>query len=89
MPLIEGCRTICRIRHRLDDPENAVFLPIRGVDSETDHFPIGEARSKCAPDYLRRMDTEMERYLTAAREDILKGCREIIELFSTQETENL
>jgi hypothetical protein len=82
MPLIEGCRKICRLRHKLSDPENGVFLPIRGIESETDHFPLGEARSKCATENLHRTDTEMEQYLAGAREDILKACRQIIQVFS-------
>lgn len=82
MHLIEGCRRICSLRHKLDDPDNAVFLPIRGIESETDGFPLGKVRSTCAPDYLRRMDGEMERYLAGAREDILSDCREIIRVYS-------
>ena len=82
MPLIEGCRRICALRDHIDDPDNPVFLTIEGVESETDHFPLGKLRDQCAPEYLKRVDEEMERYLADAREDILKACREIIRVFS-------
>jgi hypothetical protein len=80
--LIEGCRRICKLRHEVGDPENPVFLPIRGIESETDHFPLGEVRKQYAPDYLKRLDDEMRRYLAEAQEDILSACREIIHAFS-------
>lgn len=80
--LIEGCRRIWHLSHEMGDADNPVFLPIRAIESETDHFPLGEVRNRYAPDYLKRMDEEMERYLGQAREDILSSCREIIHAFS-------
>jgi len=82
MNLIEGVRKICSLRFTVGDPENDVFMPIRAIDSETDHFPIGEIRSRCAPDYLQRMDAEMQDYLSDARPYILEACKEIISVFS-------
>lgn len=57
------------------------FWAIRAIESETDHFPLGDARRECAPDYLKRMDGEMGRYIEGAREDILDLCHEIIQIF--------
>lgn len=82
MDLIEGVRKICSLRFAVGDPDNDVFMPIRAIESETDHSPLGEMRSRCAPDYLRRMDAEMQRYLSDARQDILEACKEIIRIFS-------
>jgi hypothetical protein len=76
--LIEGCKKICALRHELSDPENDIFLPIRAIDSETDHFPLGTVRDGCAENYLRRVDEEMLHYLEDARDDIRAACREII-----------
>lgn len=87
--LIEGVRKICAIRHSVGDPDNAAFMPIRAIDSETDHFPIGEARLGCAADYLQRVDAEMQGYLADAKSDILSACREIIRVFSTMTEENM
>lgn len=82
MNLIEGVRKICSIRFAVGDPDNDVFMPMRAIDSETDHFPLGEMRSRCASDYLQRVDAEMERYLLDAKQDILDACKEIIRVFS-------
>jgi hypothetical protein len=80
--LIEGCRRIWHLSHEMGDSDNPVFLPIRGIESETDQFPLGDVRNQYAPDYLKRMDEELERYLAQARKDILSSCREIIHAFS-------
>jgi hypothetical protein len=80
--LIEGVRRICSLRFAAGDPENDVFMPLRAIDSETDHFPLGEMRARCSADYLRRMDAEMQDYLSDARPYILEACKEIINTFS-------
>lgn len=82
MNLIEGVRKICSLRHAVGDPENEVFLSIRAIDSETDHFPIGQVRERCAREYLQRIDKEMESYLADAKDDILKACQEIVQVFT-------
>ena len=78
MDLIEGVRRICGLRHQVGDPDNPVFMPIRAIDSETDHFPIGQMREGCDAEYLQRVDIEMNSYLEQAREDLRSACREII-----------
>lgn len=82
LDLVEGVRRICSLRFAVEDPENEVFLPIRGIESETDVFPIGAMRSNCSQEYLQRMDAEMQRYLTGAKVDILQACQEIVKAFS-------
>jgi len=79
--LIEGVRKICSLRHAIGDPDNEVFMMIRAIESETDHFPLGQMRERCAKDYLQRVDNEMQNYIIDAKEDILKACREIVQIF--------
>lgn len=80
--LIEGVRAICALRYSVGDPENEVFKPIRAVESETDHFPLGKMRDQCAADYLQLMDAEMTRYAIESKQDILLACKQIIRVFS-------
>lgn len=82
MHLIDGCRRLTALRHEVENPDSEVFMPIRAIDSETDHFPIGDVRKQCAPDYLERVDEEMGRYLADAKEDILTACQEIVRAYS-------
>lgn len=80
--LIEGCRKISGLRYNVSNPDHEVFLTIRGVDSETDHFPIGDLRKQYAPEYLQRLDKEMEDYIARVRDNIIASCHEIIRVFS-------
>lgn len=80
--LIEGVRKLCSLRFEVEDPENKVFLAVRGIESETDHFPLGSKRSTCHAGYLEKMDTEMESYMAEVKKDILQACQEIIQFFS-------
>lgn len=82
MNLIEGVRKITALRHYVENPDDEIFMAIRAIESETDHFPIGAARANCAPDYLKRADEEMERYLMDATADIHAACREILRTYS-------
>ena len=79
--LIEGVRKICSLRFAIGDSENEVFFPMRAIDSETDHYPLGEMRTKCNIDYLKQMDAEMACYLSNASQDILDACKNIIRTY--------
>lgn len=80
--LVDGVRKLCALRFSIGDPDNEVFIPIRSIVSETDHFPVGVARSQYSEDYLRRMDSESESYFADARKDILDACRGILRAYS-------
>jgi hypothetical protein len=78
MNLIKGIRRICKLRFSVGDPENEVFLAIRGIDSETDTYPVGRVRSNYSLEYLQRIDVEMQNYLEQAKSDILQACHKIV-----------
>ncbi|MCM2263858.1 MAG: DUF2489 domain-containing protein [Desulfuromonadales bacterium] len=80
--LIEGVRKVCSLRHSIGQPESELFLLFRAVDSETDHYPLGDARQHFADDYLHKLDAEMSEYLADTKEEILSACRTIIQIFS-------
>jgi hypothetical protein len=80
--LIEGVRKICALRFAFGDPDNPMFLPFRGIDSETEHFPRGDLRKRYALEPLSRIDSESDAYLVEARDDILRSCRELIRALS-------
>ena len=84
--IIEGVRKLCALRTLMDNPEDEVFLPIRAIDLETDHFPIGNQRANWAPESLKKLDQEIEEYLADARDDIFESCREIIRAYSDELT---
>ena len=82
LDLLEGVRKIVALRHESDDPEDEIFIPLRAIDSETDHFPAGSVRTHYAAEALERVDDEMRRYFADARSEILAACREIVRVYS-------
>ena len=56
--ITEGCRNVVGLRHALNQENNELFLPFVGVDSETDHFPLGDVRARWSPSALEREDKE-------------------------------
>lgn len=80
--LIEGCRILTGLRFEIDNPDDDAFIVFRGVDSETDGYPLGKVRDGYNTEYLRRLDCDMDRYLEKAKPDIIEACEEIIIKFS-------
>jgi hypothetical protein len=81
MELLEGCRTIVDLRGSLSEPElsDPDLLVLVAAESELDGFPHGPARQYWAPDTLAAKDNEQEGYLLAARPEILRACRALLE----------
>lgn len=86
--LISGVRGIMRWLCKLPDYEMPMFLGIRGIESETDDYPIGEVRDKFAPEYLAELDAEMEDYINRVRDSLLQDCLEIIDYYAMDERMN-
>ncbi len=85
MNLVAGARRICSLRYELGDPDNDVFMTIRGFESETDDLPLGREREGYAKDYLNHLDEEAQRYIAEAKDAVIDACREIIRVFSSHE----
>jgi len=51
---------------------------IIGLDSETDHLPVGEVRNLWAPAALKEKDVAIARAEESCRADFLETCRRIV-----------
>ena len=71
---IEGCRQLVWLGHDIGMQNDESFLEISGIDSQTDHIPIGKIRENCSVDFIKKIEKEEQLY----KEDILKLCQEII-----------
>ena len=80
--LILGCRAIRSLRHKTDISDDEIFLPFIGIDSQTDHFPLGKVRDLCDSEYLAKIDAEINDFLDFAGEHIKESCKELIEKLS-------
>ncbi len=74
--LTEGCRAVVSRGYGLE-PDNALFDPFRGFDSESDAFPLGEVRKFWAPDRLKEIDTQREQTEARYRDWVLDAAKHL------------
>ena len=76
----EGCRNIVDIARAMGEwPDNDLFLPFVGFDSETDTHPVGPVRARWAPTALHREDAERIRYESLYRSELMNAARALLE----------
>jgi len=81
--VIDGCRQMIRVTHGIAKVgSEKALLTFIGVESETDHLLIGEARKNVAPDALAQMDADVKRSEKLYRESVFEACRRVVARFS-------
>jgi hypothetical protein len=80
--LIDGIRKICALSVATGEPDNEIFLAFRALESETDHYPLGEVRSQYSSNYLQKLDTELHMYISDRTPLILDECKRVILKYS-------
>ena len=78
LDLVRGCRRLNRLSRSIDPLNSSIFNPIIGFESETDDYPLDEARSKYEKAYLEKVDREILEYSDRARSSVLNSCQLII-----------
>jgi hypothetical protein len=81
--IVEGARRLSGLEHRLAAEHDPDFTFFFGVDSETDHLPLGDVRKRWAADALRKKDEELSSLEGFFRADALCACRNLILKFGT------
>ncbi|MBV9836366.1 MAG: hypothetical protein JO055_18250 [Alphaproteobacteria bacterium] len=81
MGVLEGARKIDDLRMRHPYPDLMMFVPFRGVSSESDGYPLGDVRQHWHPDALAKLDKKMEAYVSAVRDDIMSACRDVLRAY--------
>ena len=76
--VLEAVRELVSLAHTdaVAELEDRRF--IIGVESETDHLPVGEVRKLWAPDALKEKDVEIARADELYRADFLETCQRIV-----------
>ncbi len=83
--LLDGCRTLVYLQRELQEPPEAFFV-LRGIDSETDIFPISQIeRKQWNPEALSILDKEKDEYLFLVKKEMLEACKQIITTLSTEQ----
>ena len=77
--VLEAVRVLVSLAHTdaVADVEDRKF--IIGIESETDHLPVGEVRKLWALSALREKDVEIARAEQLYRSDFLETCRRILQ----------
>ena len=76
---IEACWLLCPIVHQAPGMvTEADYKLIIGVESETDHLPIGRLREQWHPDFLEEKDREIARCEALWGEQIRAACERIL-----------
>ncbi len=81
--VLEGCRSLVRLRADAEIPRSEAFCVIIGVESETDDYPVGNQRASYAPELLERLDAQVLPYLDEVRPAVVEACGEIIREIET------
>jgi hypothetical protein len=78
MTVLEAVRQLVSLAHTdaVSELEDRRF--IIGLESETDHLPVGEVRKLWAPDALEEKDVQIARAEELYRADFLETCRRIL-----------
>ncbi len=79
--LIEGVRKLVSLQNEIGNSNDEEFLVFKGVESETDTFPIGDARKNWSEAVLEEKDAEAEEYEGQVREAVAKACRRFIQKY--------
>src|SRR5437764_11223306 len=66
--VIAGARHLAGWRFDVGAEQDSDFKFFVGVDSETDHLPVGDVRSRWSPDALKAKDEELRTFEASVRE---------------------
>ncbi len=80
--LLEGSRSIFRLKNNLENPEDEVFNIFTLVVSDADKIPDKKIRDNFSKNYLSEMDKEKEEYISAMKDKIIQACGDILVKFS-------
>ena len=80
--LVEGSRQLVYVFGQLDERDEDLLAPIIAVESETEDFPLGEARNHWSEEALKRKDAEVADYLREVKVKILGACEALVQRYS-------
>jgi hypothetical protein len=79
--IVAGARQLCGLAHQVGADRDPAFTIFIGIDSESDHLPIGEVRQRWNPDALLAKDAELADYESRVRERAFESCRSLIKKY--------
>lgn len=86
--MVDAARTLTSISYALGVENDEPFISFRGIDSETDDYPLGDVRARWNPAALAREDAKRERYEEEVRESVKEGCRALLAKYESLSSSN-
>jgi hypothetical protein len=77
--VIEASRELSGLRHAITGPSQEYLFQFVGIDSETDHLPLGPVREHWEPGALARKDLEIASYEESYRQAAVEAAEGLIE----------
>jgi hypothetical protein len=83
--VVAGARQLASLRFDVGAEHDPDFIFFVGVDSETDHLPLGNVRSHWKPDVLSAKDAVLTAYEAKVHERAFEVCRSLIQKYETRD----
>jgi Protein of unknown function (DUF2489) len=85
--IIEGARKLFHLRSKIKAEDDKDFVFFVGLDSETDHLPIGNVQKHWSQSALTSKKEEIESCENYYREQAFQACRNLIKKYKLQKDE--
>jgi hypothetical protein len=82
--IIEGARKLASYRHDVKAESDKDFLFFVGLDSETDHLPVGDVEKNWNPEVLEDKKKEIAGYEAGKREAAFQACRNLVSKYGPE-----
>src|SRR5882757_3419549 len=76
--IVSGSRELARLRFGSTTEYDRDVLIFVGIDSESDHFPLGDVRRHWSAEALKAKDAELLDYEARVRERAFQACESFI-----------
>jgi hypothetical protein len=76
--IVVGARQLTRLRFPSRAENDSDILVFVGIDSQTDHLPLGDVRRLWNIDVLKVKDDELQAYEARVRERAFGACKSLI-----------
>ncbi len=84
---IDAARRFVGLAAELNALDEEAFLFFLGLDSESDHFPLGAVREQWSESALEREDRERRDYEARVRDEAVKNCEGLLSKYSSSAAE--
>jgi hypothetical protein len=83
--VVEAAHRFMEMAAELDALDDEDFVYFIGLDSQSDGFPVGEARQQWSAAALAREDLKRRQYEAAVHDEAVAHCRSLLERYARKD----